>query len=321
MNTMSQCLCLVFVCFWTFWGTILALDVLPQKEKYLPDYNFYHNISQTEKDLKSIALLYPDFVRIEWMYRSRNDAPQLVTHITNFSLPFFDESPNEGLGYRKILSPKVLVLFSYGEHAREFFPVESCFHLLKNLTDGLKAKLGSYEETFTRSVLRRFDIYAIVMANPDGRSYIESSQNFCWRGTSRGVDLNRNFDWQFAKSGSSNDPEDEEYRGPLPFSEPECNVYIHLTSLMHFDAFISFHSGIRRIYMPFADTASKTMRRIPYNNHHMEMLSTRLSSVTQYRFKFGKAYDLNLYPADGTIFDYMAGVQQLSCGVMRSTQG
>ncbi|PVD25416.1 hypothetical protein C0Q70_13072 [Pomacea canaliculata] len=149
------------------------------------------------------------------------------------------------------------------------------------------------------------------MANPDGRSYIESSQNFCWRGTSRGVDLNRNFDWQFAKSGSSNDPEDEEYRGPLPFSEPECNVYIHLTSLMHFDAFISFHSGIRRIYMPFADTASKTMRRIPYNNHHMEMLSTRLSSVTQYRFKFGKAYDLNLYPADGTIFDYMAGVQQI----------
>ncbi|XP_025104392.1 uncharacterized protein LOC112570244 isoform X7 [Pomacea canaliculata] len=81
----------------------------------------------------------------------------------------------------------------------------------------------------------------------------------------------------FAKSGSSNDPEDEEYRGPLPFS----------------------------------DTASKTMRRIPYNNHHMEMLSTRLSSVTQYRFKFGKAYDLNLYPADGTIFDYMAGVQQI----------
>lgn len=235
MNTMSQCLCLVFVCFWTFWGTILALDVLPQKEKYLPDYNFYHNISQTEKDLKSIALLYPDFVRIEWMYRSRNDAPQLVTHITNFSLPFFDESPNEGLGYRKILSPKVLVLFSYGEHAREFFPVESCFHLLKNLTDGLKAKLGSYEETFTRSVLRRFDIYAIVMANPDGRSYIESSQNFCWRGTSRGVDLNRNFDWQFAKSGSSNDPEDEEYRGPLPFSGSIASGFRQISvEILHF---------------------------------------------------------------------------------------
>ena len=43
--------------------------------------------------------------------------------------------------------------------------------------------------------------------------------NYCWRGTKSGVDLNRNFDWNFGAShGSSRDPNDEEYRGAHAFS-------------------------------------------------------------------------------------------------------
>ena len=45
------------------------------------------------------------------------------------------------------------------------------------------------------------------------------SGNYCWRGTSTGVDLNRNFDWNFGGAhGSSRDPKDEEYRGAYAFS-------------------------------------------------------------------------------------------------------
>ncbi len=42
--------------------------------------------------------------------------------------------------------------------------------------------------------------------------------NYCWRGTSTGVDLNRNFDWCFGNKGSSGNRQDEEYRGDKPFS-------------------------------------------------------------------------------------------------------
>lgn len=41
-----------------------------------------------------------------------------------------------------------------------------------------------------------------------------------------GVDLNRNYNWAFAKDneGSSGDPCAEDYRGPHPFSEPETRA-------------------------------------------------------------------------------------------------
>ena len=66
------------------------------------------------------------------------------------------------------------------------------------------------------------------MVNPDGRQYVENTRNYCWRGTSTGVDLNRNFDWHFGDKGSSGDRTDEEYRGTHAFSgsnENTANAY------------------------------------------------------------------------------------------------
>ena len=42
-------------------------------------------------------------------------------------------------------------------------------------------------------------------------------------------------------------------------------------------------------------------------------LSSRLAVATKYKYRYGKAYDLNFYTADGTAFDYMAGVQKVGC--------
>lgn len=215
----TQCLIILIGLVFT-WQLILAKDVKPQQENYVPDYKFYHNLLDTASHLKKIASRHSDVIRIDWTYHSRNGIPQLLTRITNFSLPLASATDNvyltDASSPKEV--PKVRVLFSYGEHAREFFPVESFFHLLKNLTDGLISETGSSAERYSRMILSRFDIYVIGMANPDGRKYVESARNFCWRGTSTGVDINRNFDWQFARKGSSGDPRDEEFRGPHPFS-------------------------------------------------------------------------------------------------------
>jgi len=32
---------------------------------------------------------------------------------------------------------------------------------------------------------------------------IEATQNYCWRGTGTGVDINRNFDWEFGGPGAA----------------------------------------------------------------------------------------------------------------------
>lgn len=290
----------------------ISINVDPQQEVYVPDYTKYHNLTNIAAHLHQTSAKYNDFIQIEYGYTSRNQQPQMLTRITNFSYSMGrqeiaaikDKSAN-------LDTAKVKILLSYGEHAREFFPVESFFHLLSNLTEGLSANAGTHAKNYSQIIFSNFDIFVIVMANPDGRNHVESSYNYCWRGTSTGVDLNRNFDWQFANRGSSGDPKDEEYRGPQPFSEPESKVYVDLTERVKFDAFISFHSGIRHIYMPFADTASKAAKRDPPNFTALSDLSARLSNSTKYTFRYGKAYDLNFYTADGTGFDYMSAVRQI----------
>jgi len=59
---------------------------------------------------------------------------------------------------------------------------------------------------------------------------IESTENYCWRGTKTGVDLDRNFDWEYGRKGSSSNPQDEEYRGLNKFSGRNNCTY--LTALM-----------------------------------------------------------------------------------------
>jgi murein tripeptide amidase MpaA len=154
-------------------------------------------------------------MKLDKIYRSKENRPQLLLRISNFSGSRISPAPYEHL-YPNI--PKVRILLSYGEHAREFLPLESLFYLLKNLTEGLKMDRDTAGERFSRLVFSNVDLFIVAIVNPDGRQYVERTKNYCWRGTSSGVDLNRNFDWEFAGKGSSGNVNDEEYRGPYPLS-------------------------------------------------------------------------------------------------------
>ncbi|XP_021351536.1 carboxypeptidase A2-like isoform X2 [Mizuhopecten yessoensis] len=284
---------------------VKGIDVKPQKEIYLPNYNFYHNISSLENKINEIVQRNTNYMRIDTNYRSRLGRSQLVIHITNFT-----GSTSTQL-FKNTMTPKLKVLLSFGEHAREFLPVESMLFFLSNLTAGLSSVPGSYAEQFTRSILSKVDLFIIGMANPDGRTLLEQKSNYCWRGTSTGVDLDRNFDWEFGGKGSSSDPYDEEYRGEQPFSEPEGKVFRELTLKYTFDAFVSFHSGINQIYLPYADTKSKLEKRRPYNVEDMLDLASELSHATKRGYTYGHSYALNHYTADGTIFDFMSGSRMI----------
>ncbi|ESO96431.1 hypothetical protein LOTGIDRAFT_159841 [Lottia gigantea] len=290
-----------------YWLVGHTLDVNPQHERYLPDYTKYHNLSRIQDHISDLTRNNPSYMSISRRFRSKEGRPQMLLHLTNFSS---SQSVPHSYPHTQHV-PKIKILLSYGEHAREFMPIETLFYLLQNLTEGIRAPLASFEESFSRTILTKFDIYVIVMANPDGRKIVEKTHNYCWRGTSTGVDLNRNFDWEFGNIGSSSNKKDEEYRGPFPFSEEESVVYTEITGSTDFDVFISFHSGIRHIYLPFADTVSKMSNREPYHIKTMEDLARKLSKSTNHLYKYGKSYELGQYTADGTIFDYMAGKRQI----------
>ena len=85
------------------------------------------------------------------------------------------------------------------------------------------------------------ELFIVAIVNPDGRKFVEQTANYCWRGTSTGVDLNRNFDWHFGDKGSSADKHDEEYRGTHPFSgDFSYNLTVILLILITFEEKVKY---------------------------------------------------------------------------------
>ena len=156
-------------------------DLKPSVERYLPNYDLYHNITRMNGCLHHISAQYSEFVDVQMRYRSRLGLSQYVVRISNFSLDSLHKNNPDG---------RSRILLSYGEHAAEFFPVQSMFHLLQNITQGYDFPLGTFEGNFTRYLLNNFDVYLLTIVNPDGRAIIERTRNYCWMGTANNADLN-----------------------------------------------------------------------------------------------------------------------------------
>jgi hypothetical protein len=75
-----------------------------------------------------------------------------------------------------------------------------------------------------------------------------------------GVDINRNYGYQWNATCDSGSPypEAEDYRGPAPFSEPETQAIRDLALSHNFKYAISFHSGADIILYPWGYTALPT---------------------------------------------------------------
>ena len=151
---------------------INAGDVKPKREIYVPNYNIYHNLSNIQSHLEAIAAVHPNYIQLDPVYKSRYNRPQMLVRVTNYS-----DSTRGLLGSDTISVPKVKVLLSYGEHAREFFPIESMFHLLNNLTSGVTSPRGSAEFDFSYRILSQIDLFIIAVVNPDGRHLVETTGN------------------------------------------------------------------------------------------------------------------------------------------------
>lgn len=114
------------------------------------------------------------------------------------------------------------------------------------------------------------------------------------------------------------------------FLEPEAKFLSDMADRFTFDIFVSFHSGVRQIFIPFSgillvpssikllkllcsnsDSKSKRSGRRHFNEASELSLGALIAAAAGPHFDFNVAHILNDYPADGTAFDYMAGVKQV----------
>lgn len=115
-----------------------------------------------------------------------------------------------------------------------------------------------------------------------------------------GVDLNRNYGYQWdawCQSGSPY-PQDEDYRGPAPFSEPETQAIRDLATSQSFKYAVSFHSGAENIVYPWGYTTLPTS-----NDRIFREIAGNLSGLMSAPYEQSGAW----YTTSGVWDDWMYG--------------
>lgn len=156
--------------------------------------------------LESLAAQYPDICKLEQYGVSGEGRPLNVMRIG-----------------RNSTAGKPAFFLDAGMHAREWIGPAIVTWMMKELVE----RQGDNED-----ILEEMDIYITPIANPDGYEFSHES-NRMWRKTRsdhnsivncRGVDPNRNFEYEFGGPGTSIDKCSDIYHGPGPFSEPETRA-------------------------------------------------------------------------------------------------
>ncbi|WP_051260994.1 M14 family zinc carboxypeptidase [Desulfovibrio inopinatus] len=209
-----------------------------------------------------------------------------------------------------------IVLLTAGIHARELAPPE------------VAVRFAEYLVSFADSdpeiawLLATRQIHLIPVVNPDGRAQAQTgllwrkntNNTFCAATDNRGVDLNRNFPFNWACcNGSSPFECANDYRGPMSSSEPETTaVTEYIRSIFpdrrgeaDYDAapddtpglYIDLHSYGEMVLWPWGYT---------YNSPPNETLSVLGQALAgQNGYWAGQAS--GLYPTDGAADDFGYG--------------
>lgn len=205
---------------------------------------------------------------------------------------------------------KPAVVIMAAQHSREWVTVASAMYFADRL-------VRTYDtDAQVRRLLGNLEFYIIPVANPDGY-VITHTTNRLWRKNRRvnadgsiGVDMNRNWAFQWGGLGSSATTTSETYRGTSAFSEVETQairdfVLARSNTAMFFDV----HSYSQLILEPYAWDFSLPLSTRSYVQISSAMQAAmHASSLTD--FRAGETYR-TIYPASGGSLDWAEGSQGL----------
>ena len=172
-------------------------------------YEEYRTLDEFRARWRSIVDARPDVAQLETIGRSieGRDIPAVVLN---------------GDGRQD----KPVFVINACQHAREWLSPAATTYVIEHLI----ANYGS-DARVTR-LLDELEWVFLPMVNPDGFDYTWTDQRF-WRKNKRmiddrlfGVDLNRNWSFEWGGRGSSASPGSSNYRGEAPFSEVELQAYL-----------------------------------------------------------------------------------------------
>jgi carboxypeptidase T len=145
-------------------------------------------------------------------------------------------------------------LFFGCQHAREWIAIEVPLYIAQYLTDNYQT------DAEVKHLVDNCQIWIVPLVNPDGYEYSRTVDRM-WRKNRRdngdgtfGVDLNRNWGYMWGGSGSSGNTNNEEYRGPGAFSEPETQAMRDLILANDIQIMLDYHNYGQETYYPWGYT-------------------------------------------------------------------
>ncbi len=254
----------------------------------------YHNYAELTEAIQTLAQKNSDIVRLSSVVKTQEGHDIWVLRITS---DFNTASTKPGS------------IFMGGHHAREHLSVEMPLMLAQYLVDQYHA--GNARVI---SLINSRDIHIIPAVNPDGMEYdIKDGSYKMWRknrtrnsdGT-YGVDLNRNYGFQWGTGGSSNTPSSDTYMGTKAFSEIETKAirdYIETNS--NITVLLTVHSFSKLILYPWGHKYSGIETAADKQVH--EVMAKKMAEWNGYAPQQSSA----LYIASGDTTDWSYGVHKI----------
>jgi hypothetical protein len=281
---------------------------LPGQVAGIPGYPCYRTVEETFASAQALVTAYPNLatwsdVGDSWDKTRAGGADGydiMLLRLTNAAAA----------------GPKPKLLVNAAIHAREYVTAE----LVTRFGEYLAAGYGVDPDVTW--MLDHQEVHLLLQSNPDGRKRAEAGaswrrntdSDFCGTASLQGIDLNRNFPYQWGCcGGSSSNGCSDTFRGPSPASEPETQALRNYL-LANFpdygdpqvgpipsDAagmFLDIHSSGQLVMWPWGYTPSPTPN------------ATALQTLGR-KFAFFNGHTPyqanNLYTTDGTTRDFAYG--------------
>ncbi|OQX83552.1 hypothetical protein B6D60_10330 [candidate division KSB1 bacterium 4484_87] len=254
------------------------------------DMGVYHTYQEMVDEINLVHATYPNITTISSIGQSVEGREIWAVKVS--------DNP----GQEETDEPDVLYVGNI--HAREVATPEVILYFLNYLVSNYGT---DNEATF---LVNNRELWLIPTLNPDGHVYVETVDPW-WRKNRRdngdgshGVDLNRNFgyQWGYDNSGSSPTPSSNTYRGTAPFSEPETEALRQLCISHRFVVSLMYHSYGRMWLLPWG--------YIPQNTPHHEVFMHIARNCVAYNgYIPGNYANGVIYGTNGDSDDYFYGEQ------------
>ncbi|MHA2358315.1 MAG: M14 family zinc carboxypeptidase, partial [Candidatus Heimdallarchaeaceae archaeon] len=239
------------------------------------DMGPYHNYTEVTTKLHSLESLLPEIVDVFTIGQSTQGRELWTIRITN----------------ETVTDSKTEYYMVGAHHAREAISVENCLYFVDRVInetisgnqtiidilntteiyvipllnpDGhsilwwypwMRKNMGVYDDDHDQTTMDEFEAMSIWDSDLNISITVEidseDADTDTWEDAPGGVDLNRNYDFQWYGIGSSSSRRSDLFRGPISNSEVETQAMIQFSWEHDFHYALSIHSGIEAVIMPW----------------------------------------------------------------------